>query len=140
MDAAFCVDCLEYALKLHGHPEVFNSDQRSQLTSTVFTGVLKREGITIRMDGRGRALDNIFVERLWRTLKYEELYLKGYGDMCSLTVGMTEYFGFYSRERPYLSLSNMTSDRVYESGEGGGAMIMDKYSRKSGMASGDKIG
>ena len=140
MDAAFCVDCLEDALMQHGQPEVFNSDQGSQFTSTAFTGVLKREGITISMDGRGRALDNIFVERLWRTLKYEDIYLKGYGDMCSLTVGLSEYFGFYNRERPHQSLSNMTPNSVYERGEGGGAMIMDKYPRKSGTASGEETG
>lgn len=75
MDASFCVDCLEDALREHGRPEVFNSDQGSQFTSTAFTDVLKREGVTISMDGRGRALDNIFVERLWRNVKYKDVYL-----------------------------------------------------------------
>lgn len=78
MEAAFCVDCLEDALQRHGSPEIFNSDQGVQFTSQAFTDVLKREGIKISMDGRGRALDNIFVERLWRSLKHEDIYLKGY--------------------------------------------------------------
>lgn len=77
LEATFCVDCLEEALRTHGGPEIFNSDQGSQFTGTSFTAVLRREGIAISMDGRGRALDNIFVERLWRSLKYEDLYLKG---------------------------------------------------------------
>jgi len=77
MEAAFCVDCLEEALRNHGKPEVFNSDQGSQFTSDAFTGVLKREKITISMDGRGRAFDNIFVERLWRSVRHEDVYLKG---------------------------------------------------------------
>jgi transposase InsO family protein len=86
--AEFCVDCLEEALRRHGKPEIFNSDQGSQFTSDAFTGVLKREGITISMDGRGRAFDNIFVERLWRNVKHEDVYLKGYATMIELTVGL----------------------------------------------------
>ena len=140
MDATFCVDCLEDALKQYGQPEIFNSDQGSQFTSAAFTGVLKREGITISMDGRGRALDNIFVERLWRTIKYEDIYLKGYGDMCSLILGLTEYIAFYNRERPHQSLGNMTPDRVYKSAVGGGAMILDKYPRKSDTVSSEETG
>jgi putative transposase len=81
MEAAFCVDCLEEAIRSHGTPEIFNTDQGSQFTSDAFTGVLKREGIVISMDGRGRAFDNIFVERLWRNVKHEDVYLKGYGSM-----------------------------------------------------------
>jgi putative transposase len=92
MDASFCVDCLEDALRHRGRPEVFNSDQGSQFTSTAFTDVLKREGVTISMDGRGRALDNIFVERLWRNVKYEDLYLKGYANMAELTVGLAQWW------------------------------------------------
>lgn len=78
MEAVFCVDCLEDAIRTHGKPEIFNSDQGSQFTSDAFTGVLQRENITISMDGRGRAFDNIFVERLWRSVKHEDIYLKGY--------------------------------------------------------------
>ena len=130
MDAAFCVDCLEDALETYGKPEVFNSDQGSQFTSIAFTDVLKREGVTISMDGRGRALDNIFVERLWRSVKYEDIYLKGYGTMCELTLGLTEYFTFYNHERPHQSLASQTPAQVYKSAQGGGALILDKYPKK----------
>ena len=90
MEAVFCVDCLEDALREHGNPEVFNSDQGTQFTSEAFTGVLKREEITISMDGRGRAFDNIFVERLWRSVKHEDVYLKGYATMGELLIGLTK--------------------------------------------------
>jgi len=96
LDTAFCVDCLEEALSLHGRPEIFNSDQGSQFTSAA----LKREGIAISMDGRGRALNNIFVERLWRSVKHEDVYLKGYGTIAELTLGLTEYFAYYNAEAP----------------------------------------
>ena len=132
MDASFCVDCLEDALRVHGKPEVFNSDQGSQFTSNAFTGVLKREGIAISMDGRGRALDNIFVERLWRSVKYENVYLQGYGTMGELTVGLACYFAFYNGERPHQSLGNRTPHEVYASGQGGGAKIIDKFSGARG--------
>ncbi|CUI05743.1 Mobile element protein [Janthinobacterium sp. CG23_2] len=127
MDASFCVDCLEDALREHGKPEVFNSDQGSQFTSTVFTDVLKREGVTISMDGRGRALDNIFVERLWRNVKHEDVYLRGYANMAELVVGLAQYFAFYNAERPHQSLGYQTPISVYRSGVGGGALIVDKY-------------
>ena len=127
LEAGFCVDCLEDALRTHGRPEVFNSDQGSQFTSEAFTGVLRREGIAISMDGRGRALDNIFVERLWRSVKYEDIYLKGYASLLELRLGLTEYFAFYNGERPHQSLGNRTPDAVYHSGEGGGASIVDRF-------------
>ena len=127
MEAVFCVDCLEEALSAHGKPEIFNSDQGSQFTSEAFTGVLKREGIDISMDGRGRAFDNIFVERLWRSVKHEDVYLKGYGSIGELTLGLTEYFAFYNGERPHQSLGFETPDTVYRTGVGGGAMIVDKF-------------
>ena len=127
LEAGFCVDCLEDALRTHGRPEVFNSDQGSQFTSEAFTGVLRREGIAISMDGRGRALDNIFVERLWRSVKYEDIYLKGYASLLELRLGLTEYFAFYNGERPHQSLGNRTPDAVYHSGEGGGARIVDRF-------------
>jgi len=92
MNAPFCVDCLEDALREHGRPEVFTSDQGSRFTSAAFTGVLKREGVAISMDGRGRALDNIFVERLWRNVKHEDVHLKGYANMAELTLGLAQYF------------------------------------------------
>ena len=129
MEAVFCVDCLEEALRIHGKPEIFNSDQGAQFTSDAFTGVLQREGIVISMDGRGRAFDNIFVERLWRSVKHEDVYLKGYGSMSELTAGLAEYFRFYNGERPHQSLGNLTPDVVYQTAVGGGAMIVDKYPR-----------
>lgn len=89
--------------------------------------MLLREGVAISMDGRGRALDNIFVERLWRNVKHEDVYLNGYATMGDLTVGLTRYFTFYNEERPHQSLNYQTPDVVYASGEGGGAMIVDKY-------------
>lgn len=140
MDTAFCVDCLEDALRLYGKPEVFNSDQGTQFTSTAFTDVLKREKIAISMDGRGRALDNIFVERLWRTIKYEDIYLKGYDNMRDLIIGLTEYFAFYNCERPHQALGNMTPNTVYKRAHGGGALIVDKYPRKPGTVSEEASG
>ena len=113
MEAVFCVDCLEDALRVHGKPEVFNSDQGAQFTSEAFTGVLQREGIVFSMDGRGRAFDNIFVERLWRSVKHEDVYLKGYATMGELTVGLAEYFAFYNGERPHQSLGHKTPEVVY---------------------------
>lgn len=127
MDASFCVDCLEDALRTHGKPEVFNSDQGSQFTSEAFTGVLKREGVTISMDGRGRAFDNIFVERLWRTVKYEDVYLNGYAKMGDLMIGLTAYMIFYNEQRFHQALGNNTPSNVYSTGIGGGAMILEKY-------------
>ena len=96
LDSDFCVDCLEQSLRAYGTPDIFNTDQGCQFTSVVFTGVLTSHDIAISMDGRGRALDNIFVERLWRSVKHEDVYLKGYVDMLGLQLGLTEYFGFYN--------------------------------------------
>jgi putative transposase len=129
MDTAFCVDCLEEALQRHGNPEIFNTDQGSQFTSDAFTGVLKSRGIAISMDGRGRALDNIFVERLWRSVKYEDVYLKGYRNAMELMLGLTEYFVFYNDERPHQSLGSRTPADVYATATGGGARIVDKFSK-----------
>ena len=128
MDAAFCVDALEEALALYGAPEIFNSDQGSQFTSEAFTSVLKDADVQISMDGRGRAFDNIFVERLWRNVKYEDVYLRGYGSLGELTVGLTNYFQFYNAERPHQSLNYLTPDEVYSSGQGGGASVPDHFS------------
>jgi putative transposase len=144
MDASFCVDCLEDALRDYGKPSIFNTDQGTQFTSNAFTDVLKREGITISMDGRGRALDNIFVERLWRNVKHEDVYLKGYANMAELTVGLAQYFAFYNEKRPHQSLSYQTPSQVYMSAKGGGALIVDKYRSKDddtalpGAATGEK--
>lgn len=127
LDSEFCVDCLEQALRSYGTPEIFNTDQGCQFTSEAFTGVLKLHGIAISMDGRGRALDNIFVERLWRSVKHEDIYLKGYVTMPELQVGLTNYFEFYNTERPHQSLGNLTPIEVYQTGSGGGARIVDKF-------------
>ena len=130
IDAGFCVDCLEEAIKAYGVPEVFNTDQGSQFTSDSFTGVLLDNGIAISMDGRGRALDNIFVERLWRTVKYEDVYLQKYANMPDLLLGLTDYFQFYNEERLHQSLGYATPNTVYRTATGGGAKIVDKFSDK----------
>jgi putative transposase len=127
LDAGFCVDCLEEAIKLYGKPENFNTDQGVQFTCAAWIGVLEREGITISMDGRGRALDNIFVERLWRSVKHEDVYLKGYGNIAELILGLSAYFTFYNAERPHQSLGYKTPDKVYTSATGGGASIPDHF-------------
>ena len=133
MESVFCVDCLEEALRSHGKPEIFNSDQGAQFTSEAFTGVLKREGVVISMDGRGRVFDNIFVERLWRSVKYEDVYLKGYATMGELMVGLAEYFAFYNGERGHQSLhNNATPEVVYRTAMGGGALILDKFGGAGG--------
>lgn len=129
MDAGFCVDCLEDAIKAYGTPEIFNSDQGSQFTSDMFTSVLIENAITISMDGRGRALDNIFTERLWRTVKYEDIYLKQYDSLQSLLMGLTDYFVFYNEERLHQSLGYKTPSEVYQTATGGGAKILDKYGK-----------
>ncbi len=134
MDATFCVDCLEEALRTHGKPEIFNSDQGSQFTSEAFTGVLQREGITISMDGRGRAFDNIFIERLWHSVKYEDVYLKGYATMGELMTGLTQYFAFYNGKRPHQSLCQKTPDSAYRTAIGGGAMIVEKFSARTAVS------
>ena len=127
LDSGFCVDCLEQALRAYGVPEIFNTDQGCQFTSDAFTGVLKTHGIVISMDGRGRALDNIFVERLWRSVKHEDVYLKGYTTVPELLLGLTEYFAFYNAERTHQALGYRTPDEVYRTARGGGARIVDKY-------------
>ena len=127
MDTVFCIDCLEEALRHHGTPEMFNSDQGSQFTSLAYTAVLKREGVVISMDGRGRAFDNIFVERLWRNVKHEDIYLKGYATIGELVIGLTAYFAFYNEERPHQSLNYKTPALVHQTASGGGAMILEKY-------------
>ena len=127
LDSGFCVDCLEQSLRTFGSPEIFNTDQGCQFTSDAFTGVLTLHDIAISMDGRGRALDNIFVERLWRSVKHEDVYLKGYVTMPELHLGLTEYFEFYNTERPHQSLGNSTPVQVYQTASGGGARIADKF-------------
>jgi len=129
LDGYFCLDALQQALQ-QGRPEIFNTDQGAQFTADAFTACLERAGIQISMDGRGRALDNIFIERLWRSVKYEDIYLKGYASVTELTLGLTEYFKFYNTERMHQSLGNSTPINVYRTACGGGAMIVDKFSVK----------
>ena len=112
LDAAFCVAALERALAI-SHPEIFNTDQGSQYTSEAFTGVLIAAGIRISMDGRGRVFDNIFVERLWRTVKYEEVYLKDYASVTEARESLGRYFRFYNQERPHQALGWSTPAEVY---------------------------
>jgi putative transposase len=112
LDSLFCLEALQEALAGHARPEIFNSDQGVQFTSTAFTSMLEREGIAISMDGRGRALDNVFVERLWRTVKYEEVYLKGYRDGQEAQQGLSRYFPFYNQQRSHQSLDYLTPAAV----------------------------
>jgi putative transposase len=113
MDTMFCMEALEDALGGRRRPEIFNSDQGAQFTSHEFTGRLERESIRISMDGRGRVFDNIFIERLWRSLKYEEVYLKNYEDGLEAQLGIGEYFRFYNQKRPHQSLAYRTPEAIY---------------------------
>ncbi len=112
LDVGFCLEALEEALGF-GRPEIFNSDQGAQFTSGDFTGALKQQGIQVSMDGRRRAVDNIFVERLWRSVKYEEVYLKDYQDGNEAFAGLGAYFGFYNTERPHQALNYRTPQEVH---------------------------
>ena len=100
MDASFCAAALEEALARYGKPEIFNTDQGRQFTGSAFTGVLIEAGVRISMDGRGRWIDNVFIERVWRSLKHQDVYLKGYADGCEAKAGIAEYFVFYKRATP----------------------------------------
>ena len=112
LDARFCVEALEDALR-QDKPEIFNTDQGSQFTAAAFTSVLESCGVAISMDGRGRAIDNVFVERLWRTVKYEEVYLKEYADAWEAEDSLAAYFRFYCHERIHQSLGYKTPAEVY---------------------------
>ena len=114
LDSQFCVDALEDAIATYGAPEIFNTDQGSQFTSEEFTGVLRRKGIQISMDGKGRWLDNVFVERLWRSVKYEEVYLKAYDNVGHARQSLDTYFRFYNERRRHQSLDRQTPDSVYD--------------------------
>lgn len=113
LDAKFCSEALEEALKKHKHPEIFNSDQGSQFTSDVFTKRLIKAGVQISMDGKGRCFDNIFVERLWRSVKYEEVFLKDYQTGYEAQISIGGYFNFYNEERPHQSLGYQTPQEIY---------------------------
>jgi len=112
LEGSFCHDCLDEALA-RAQPEIFNTDQGVQFTSEAFLGRLQARGVAISMDGRGRALDNVFVERLWRTVKYEEVYLKDYATVWEAEESLAAYFRFYAEERPHSRLGNRTPGEVY---------------------------
>jgi putative transposase len=113
LDSTFCLAAVEDAIARYGRPEIFNTDQGAQFTSADFTGLLREHGIAISMDGKGCWRDNIFVERLWRTLKYEEVYLHGYDSVSAATVGIGRYLTLYNTRRPHSSLADRTPDEAY---------------------------
>jgi putative transposase len=113
LDAVFCVRTLRTALAGHGPPEIFNTDQGCQFTSAAFVGLLQERGIQVSMDGRGRALDNVFIERLWRSVKYEEAYLREYISLVDAHLHLTRYFDFYNHRRPHQGLDYQTPEEVY---------------------------
>jgi len=113
LDSAFCVDALEEAISRYGCPEIFNTDQGSQFTAEVFTDMLHSRGISISMDGKGRFKDNIFIERLWRTLKYERIYLRTYETGTELFKDLTDWFNWYNNGRKHTSLDKQTPDEAY---------------------------
>jgi len=112
MDVGFCLEALDHALEV-ARPDIVNTDQGAQFTSHDFTGRLVSAGIQMSMDGRGRALDNVFVERLWRTVKYEEVYLRAYDSVSDARASIGRYLDLYNRRRPHSSLDDMTPDRAY---------------------------
>ena len=114
MDTDFCVTALEEALAKYGKPDIFNTDQGSQFTSFAFTNVLRENGIRISMDGRGRWLDNVFIERLWRSLKYENVYLNAYETGSEARAGIGKWIDFYNLQRPHSALDGITPSRCYE--------------------------
>jgi putative transposase len=113
LDTEFCIEALEEALQRFGAPEIFNTDQGTQFTSEAFTDVLKDHGIDISMDGKGRWVDNVFVERLWRSVKYEDVYLRAYETPAALRAGLARYFAFYNTRRRHSALDRRTPDAVY---------------------------
>ena len=115
LEGSFCLEALDEALK-HGRPEVFNTDQGAQFTSEAFTNRLLSQAIAVSMDGRGRALDNVFIERLWRSVKYEEIYLRDYATTADVEEGLAMYFAKYNHERPHQALDCLTPAKVYEWG------------------------
>ncbi len=127
-DARFCVEALNEALDRYGKPDIFNTDQGSQFTSHDFTGVLKEAGIGISMDGRGRCMDNVFIERLWRSLKYEAVYLHELTDGFKAERVIGEWFGFYNTERPHSTFAGRTPGEAY-----GTARPVDMMDKPDGL-------
>jgi putative transposase len=120
MDVSFCLSALEEALVRFGRPEIFNTDQGCQFTSAAFTGALTTAGVRVSMDGRGRWMDNVFIERLWRSLKHEDVYLKGYADGREAHSGIASWFTFYNNTRPHQALGNRTPMAAWREGINGG--------------------
>ena len=117
MDTEFCIEALKEALARYGRPEIFNTDQGSQFTSPRFTGVLRDAGVRISMDGRGRWMDNVFIERLWRSLKYECIYLHAFDNGSELRAGLTGWIGYYNARRPHSTLDGRTPDEAYNTNQ-----------------------
>lgn len=113
MDDSFCVSALDSAIRRYGTPEIFNSDQGVQFTGNAFTGLLKTHEIKISMDGKGRWMDNVFIERLWRSVKYEEVHINEYHGVFHLKQRLKRYFDFYNDERPHQALKSQTPSEVY---------------------------
>ncbi len=113
MDTHFCLEAVEEAIANYGPPEIMNTDQGSQFTSLSFTELMKEYGVKISMDGKGSWRDNVFIERLWRSVKYEDIYLRAYGSVSEVKTGLGRYFNFYNNRRPHSSLDGMTPDQVY---------------------------
>ena len=116
MDASFCLAALDDALARYGKPKIFNTDQGAQFTSAAFTGKLEAAGVAISMDGRGRFMDNIFIERLWRSIKYEEVHLKAYADGREARAGIGHWMTFYNSRRPHQAMNNQTPMAVWRAG------------------------
>jgi putative transposase len=113
MTTDFCIEAVEEAIQRHGKPEIFNTDQGSQFTSTEFVDLIQGHGIRVSMDGKGRWVDNVFIERLWKSVKYEEVYLHAYDTVSQAREGLQRYFKFYNERRPHSSLDGKTPDSVY---------------------------
>ena len=113
LETDFCIEAVEEAVARYGKPDIFNTDQGSQFTSEAFTGLLKQHGIRISMDGQGAWRDNVFVERLWKSVKYEEVYLKAYNTVSEARASIDQYLEFYNGRRPHSSLDRMTPDQFY---------------------------
>ena len=113
MDAHFCLEAVEEAISRYGTPEIMNTDQGSQFTSQAFTGLMKEYEINISMDGKGSWRDNVFIERLWRSVKYEDIYLRAYDSVSEVKTGLNRYFNFYNSKRPHSSLDGKTPEQVY---------------------------
>jgi putative transposase len=133
LDAEFCVEALEAALALE-RPEIFNTDQGTQFTSRAFTSVLQTARVAISMDGRGRALDNVFIERLWRSVKYEEVYLKDYATAADAVEGLEHYFDFYDHRRKHQALAYQTPYEVYQVSQKGGQAKKSKRRQEAPAA------